>query len=79
MAMHMSSNNTPTGVADRFESHKHAVYGWAYRLLRDHHDASDVTQEVFVKWWRAHREAEAPRNPVGWLRRVTINHALNLC
>jgi len=55
------------------------VYGWAYRLLGNHHDALDVTQEVFVKWWRASREEHPPHSPVGWLRRVTINHSIDLC
>lgn len=64
---------------DSFADHRDAVYGWAYRLLGNHHDALDVTQEVFVKWWRAHRENRAPHNAVGWLRRVTVNHSINLC
>lgn len=62
-----------------FETYRDAVYGWAFRVLRDHHDALDVTQEVFVKWWRAHRNDDQPRHAVAWLRRVTVNHSINLC
>jgi RNA polymerase sigma-70 factor (ECF subfamily) len=62
-----------------FDAHRDAVYAWAYRVLRNHHDALDVTQEVFVKWWRAHREGDNPRHPAAWLRRVTVNQSLNLC
>ncbi len=62
-----------------FEAHRESVYGWAFRILGNHHDALDVTQEVFIKWWGIHREKTAPTRAVGWLRRVTINHSINLC
>lgn len=67
-----------TDAASAFERYRAAVYGWAYRVLGDHHDALDVTQDVFVTWWRVHRENDAPANAVGWLRTVTINRAINL-
>ena len=60
-----------------FEHHRAQVYAWAYRLVQNHHDALDVTQEVFLKWWRAHCIAQAPANAVGWLRRVTVNLAID--
>ncbi len=66
-------------VDPHFEAHRGAVFGWAYRVVRNHHDAMDVTQEVFVKWWRARNSAAMPENPTAWLRRVTINDSLNLC
>ncbi len=65
-------------AASAFERYRAAVYGWAYRVLGDHHDALDVTQDVFVTWWRVHRENGAPAHPIGWLRTVTINRAINL-
>ncbi len=65
-------------VQNTFNAHRPAIYGWAYRVLGNHHDALDVTQEVFVKWWRINREDTPPTRAVGWLRRVTINHSLNL-
>lgn len=61
----------------RFDAHREEVYGWAYRLLRNHHDALDVTQEVFIKWWRAQLKNALPENPIGWLRRVTVNQAID--
>ena len=65
-------------VRDAYSAHRGVVYGWAYRVLGNTEDALDVTQEVFIKWWRAHRQNAAPANAVGWLRRVTINHSINL-
>ena len=60
-----------------FEQNRAQVYAWAYRLLQNHHDALDVTQEVFIKWWRANGEGSVPANPLGWLRRVTVNLAID--
>lgn len=59
------------------EQHRALVYGWAYRLLQNHHDALDVTQEVLIRWWRAQRDMQAPANPLGWLRRVTVNLSID--
>ncbi|MCP4251631.1 MAG: RNA polymerase sigma factor [bacterium] len=67
-----------TTVADpTFDQHRPQVYGWAYRLLQNHHDALDVTQEVFLRWWRSRGSDTAPTNPVGWLRQVTVNLAID--
>lgn len=60
-----------------FEQNQAQVYAWAYRLLQNHHDALDVTQDVFIKWWRARGEGSVPDNPLGWLRRVTVNLAID--
>ena len=60
-----------------FEQHRAQIYAWAYRLLQNHHDALDVTQEVFIKWWRANGTGSVPGKPLGWLRRVTVNAAID--
>lgn len=60
-----------------FDTYAKDVYGWAYRLLGRHHDALDVVQDVFLKW---HRQCglNPPTQPRGWLRRTTINRAIDL-
>ena len=68
---------TTTEIHDTFNTVRDSVYGWAYRIVGNHHDAMDVTQDVFVKWWQVHRGSAAPVQPIGWLRRVTINHSIN--
>lgn len=60
-----------------FEPHRAAVYRWAYRVLASHHDALDVTQDVALRWCRL-GEHEHPQHPLGWLRRVTVNRAVDL-
>jgi len=63
--------------ADAFERYTHEVYGWAYRLLGRHHDALDVVQDVFVRWSEQCAQ-RPPRQARGWLRRVTLNRAIDL-
>lgn len=59
-----------------FQQHRHAVYGWAFRVLGDHHAALDVSQDVFLKWVEQVQIVE-PDNPRAWLRRVTMNLAID--
>jgi RNA polymerase sigma factor (sigma-70 family) len=61
-----------------FEEHSRQVYAWAYRLLGRHHDALDVVQDVFLRWSKQCRQS-VPTQPRGWLRRVTINRAVDFC
>lgn len=60
-----------------FEAYARAVYAWAYRLLGRHHDALDVVQDVFVRWDRQCGRSR-PDKPMGWLRRVTVNRAIDV-
>ncbi len=66
-----------TEPASPYEQYSRQVYAWAYRLLGRHHDALDVAQDVFVRWVRQEAEA-APAHPRAWLRRVTINRAIDV-
>ena len=71
----MTTVDNPPGGG--FEQYTAEVYGWAYRLLGRHHDALDVVQDVFLRW-DAQCAREAPRQPRGWLRRVTVNRAIDV-
>jgi RNA polymerase sigma-70 factor (ECF subfamily) len=52
------------------------IYRWAYRFLRNHHDALDATQDVLVKWLKVSGEHIESRK--AWLRRTTTNHCIDL-
>ncbi len=52
------------------------VYAWSYRLLQNHHDALDATQEVILRSLR-HPQPQV-ENKLAWLRRVTTNHCIDL-
>jgi RNA polymerase sigma-70 factor (ECF subfamily) len=59
------------------ERHKKRVYYLALDLTGHHHDAEDLSQEVFIK---AHRNLDAFRGEASffsWLYRITVNTYLN--
>ena len=60
-----------------YELYAPQVYGWAYRFLGRHHDALDVVQDVFLKWMTQCARG-TPDHPRGWLRRVTVNRAIDV-
>ncbi len=60
-----------------YELYAAQVYGWAYRFLGRHHEALDVVQDVFLKWMTQCARG-TPDRPRGWLRRVTVNRAIDV-
>lgn len=63
--------------AQVFESSRASVYAWAMRIVRNHDDAMDVTQDVWLRWLD-HAASRRLDNPLGWLRRTTVNRAIDL-
>ncbi|HEY3247447.1 MAG TPA: RNA polymerase sigma factor [bacterium] len=57
--------------------YREAVYRIARRMLRSHEDASDVTQEVFIRVHRSLPRFEARSALKTWLYRITVNLALD--
>jgi RNA polymerase sigma factor (sigma-70 family) len=52
--------------------HSARVYRQAYRLTGNQHDAEDLTQDVFVRVFRA-LDGYQPGSFEGWLHRITTN------
>lgn len=59
------------------QRYQERVYWIARRLVNDHDQADDVTQEVFVKVYRALNKFRAESSVYTWLYRITVNVALN--
>ena len=57
-------------LVERFQD---AVYGTAYALLGDFHDAQDVAQEAFIRAWCRLAELRDPDRFAGWLYRIARN------
>jgi RNA polymerase sigma-70 factor (ECF subfamily) len=55
--------------------HQHEVYTLAVRLVRDRDLASDVTQDAFVRAWRAMPQFRGEAKFSTWLHRITVNTA----
>ncbi|MDR3201862.1 MAG: RNA polymerase sigma factor SigE [Bifidobacteriaceae bacterium] len=53
------------------------VYGLAYRLTGNVHDAEDLTQETFVRVFRSMASYQ-PGSFDGWIHRITVNLFLDM-
>jgi RNA polymerase sigma-70 factor, ECF subfamily len=49
----------------------------AYRMVKDHDQAKDIVQEVFIKLWRNRHELAITGSLAAYLRRAVVNTALN--
>jgi RNA polymerase sigma-70 factor (ECF subfamily) len=49
------------------------VYGLCYRFVRNHDDAADLTQEAFVRAYRAVGRFRGDARLYTWLYRITVN------
>jgi RNA polymerase sigma-70 factor, ECF subfamily len=47
-------------------------------VLRDREDAEEAVQEALVRAWRRRAACASPKEPLGWLLRITRNEALRL-
>ena len=65
-------------LAEFVRRHQQRVYQIAYRLLRDHLEAEDAVQEVFLKVYENAHRFEPKAKVSAWLHRITANHCLNL-
>ena len=59
------------------ERYKKKVYYMAYDLTSNHHDAEDLSQEVFIKVYRSLKGFRGESRLNSWLYRITINAHLN--
>ena len=53
------------------------VYNLCYRLLGNHGDAEDASQEAFMKAYQALAKYDAQRPFISWLLAITYNHCMD--
>jgi RNA polymerase sigma factor (sigma-70 family) len=63
---------TPPSWDEVVRTHSARVFRLAYRLTGNHHDAEDLTQDVFVRVFRSLGDY-TPGTFEGWLHRITTN------
>lgn len=63
----------PDALGRFFERYVGHVYGLVHRLLGDREAAEDVTQEVFLKVYRAAAQMDPGRDPTPWVTAIACN------
>lgn len=58
--------------------HQHEVFTLAVRLVRDRDLAADVSQDAFIRAWRAMPKFRGDAKFSTWLHRITVNTAWTL-
>src|SRR5947209_4325445 len=61
-------------IVDR---HKRSVYQLCYRFVGNHEDASDLSQDVFLRAYRGLRNFRGQSSLATWLYRIGVNVCLN--
>jgi len=59
------------------ERHRRSVYQVCYRFVRNHEDASDLAQDVFVRAFKGLKNFKGDAALGTWLYRVGVNACLN--
>ena len=63
---------------DIYNEHKKLVYNLCLQYVLNTEDASDITQEVFVKVYQRHNQHDPTLASLKtWIYRITINHCLD--
>ena len=63
-------------LGDLYAAAKGAVYAMALGILKNAHDAQDVTQDVFVRIWESAVSYRPQGSPMAWILTITRNMAL---
>jgi RNA polymerase sigma-70 factor, ECF subfamily len=64
-------------VEELFARHHGEIYAYLIRMIRDPELAADLTQDAFVKAYRAYDSLEKPENARAWLYQIAHRVALD--
>jgi RNA polymerase sigma-70 factor, ECF subfamily len=64
-------------VEELFAKHQNEIYAYLVRMLRDPELAADLTQDAFVKAYKAYDALEKPENARAWLYQIAHRVALD--
>jgi RNA polymerase sigma-70 factor (ECF subfamily) len=69
--------NVPGAFELLVERHRRPIYQLCYRFVGNHEDASDLSQEVFLRAYRGLRTFRGQSAVATWLYRIGVNVCLN--
>ena len=72
-----AKNGETSAFRELVERNKKNVYYLALDLTGNHHDAEDLSQEVFIKAYRNIKDFRSDSKLSSWLYRITVNTNIN--
>ncbi|MDC7226191.1 MAG: sigma-70 family RNA polymerase sigma factor [Spirochaetales bacterium] len=73
----MGSMKENEAFSAMFRAYDRRIYYTAYRYIGSREEASDITQEVFLRAWRNYSSLDLNRPVYPWLFRITKNLCIN--
>lgn len=61
-----------------YNLYKNVLYNASWRIFKNKQDAEDAVQDSFIKGFQKIHQIADDTNLGGWLRRITINHSLDI-
>ena len=61
-----------------FQRYERQIYGFIYRMMGNPEDASDLTQECFIRAYKALPQTSVDLNVPAWLHRIASNACLDV-
>ena len=75
--IHRARSGDRTAFREIVECNKKAVYYLAMHMTGNHHDAEDISQEVFLKMFRSLKGFKGKAKLSSWLYRITVNTCIS--
>lgn len=72
-----AKNNDAEAFGQLVRRHQPRIHRLAVHMLRDRAEAEDVSQETFIRAYRALARFDGRSEPYTWFYRITINLSLN--
>ncbi|RLD46922.1 MAG: RNA polymerase subunit sigma [Bacteroidetes bacterium] len=72
-----SSQTRERGFRVLLSQYKERIYWHIRRILYDHEDANDVTQDVFIKVWKSLDSFRGDSKLFSWIYRIATNESIN--
>jgi len=72
-----AQNGEMAAFRDLVERHKKNVYYLALDLTGNHHDAEDLSQDVFIRAFQSLKHYRGEGKMSSWLYRITVNMNIN--
>lgn len=77
LIQNIQEGNKKDAFLKLFNQYQHLVYNICYRMTGNRENASDVSQEVFIKIYRSIHKFRGDSKLSSWIYRITVNTCLN--